>query len=170
MNENISKNVKEAVQIFRELGDTKKLYFTSIILNHINYGLVNEGNHLDNEEAYDNDDLVLEPSYIGLENDTDLATKLLLVASEKEGVTVNPNGKDIEPYIKDIDELRPVLVKFYKLDYADKLDFLVEIIYDVSTIKETKKIDFDFNGLIDEIITYRKETCGGSSQNSLEVD
>jgi len=170
MNENISKNTKEAVENFRKLGDIKEIYFTSIILNHLNYGLINEGNFVDSDEAYEQDKLVLEPEYIGLENDTDLAIKLLLIATEMEGITVNPNGRDIEPYVKDIKEIRPVISKFYKLEYSEKLDFLAEIIYDISEVDEVKKIDFDFNGFINEIIDYRKETCKTENKNSLETE
>lgn len=170
MRENISVSVKEAVEEFRKLSDVKQLYFTSTILNHLNIGLINEGNHLDSDEAYDNNELVLEPSFIGLENDTNLATKLLLIATEMENISINPNGEDIEPYIKDIKEIKPMIARFYRLEYEDKIDFLAEVIYDISIIENTKKIDFDFNGLIDDILTYRKETFGSSDINSLETD
>lgn len=170
MREDISDYAKEAVEEFRKLGDVKQLYFTSIILNHLNKGLINEENRLDSDEAYDNDELVLEPSFIGLENDTNLATKLLLVATEMENISINPNGEDIEPYVKDINEIKPMMSKFYGLEYKDKIDFLAEIIYDISTIENTKKTEFDFNGLIDNILTYRKETFGGSDINPLEID
>lgn len=170
MRENISDYAKEAVEEFRKLGDVKQLYFTSIILNHLKKGLINESNHLDSDEAYDNDALVLESSFIGLENEINLDTKLLLVATEMENVSINPNGEDIEPYIKDVKDIKPMISRFYRLEYKDKIDFLAEIIYDISTIENTKKMEFDFNGLIDNILTYRKETFESSDINMLETD
>ena len=168
MRENVSDNVKETLNEFRKLGKIKELYFASIILNHLYNGLINDGNFLDSDEAYDNEKDVLEDFNIGLENDKELPTRMLLLASNMEDVIINSNGKDIEPYIKDIDSLKPILSKFYKLNYKDKIDFLSEIIYDISLIKETKILDFDFNELINELLSYRKETFG-SEKIMMEV-
>lgn len=37
-------------------------------------------------------------------------------------------------------------------------------------IQEVEKFDFDFNGLINELLTYRKETFGTNGTNNLEID
>lgn len=170
MRENISELSKNAVMQFRQLNDSNKLYFTSVILNHITYGQINEGNYLDSDTAYENDELVFEASFVNLDDPMKLATNLLIVATTKDGLTINPNGIDIEPYIKDKKTIDPVLSAFYKLEYRDKIDFLTEILYDVSEIKEVEELDFDFNGLIDEFLTYRKNTFGGFETTSLEVE
>lgn len=170
MKENISTQVKEVLGKYDKLSENKRLYFTSIILNHINCGLINEGNYLDSDVAYENDKLVLEPQFIGLENDIDLTTKLLLTAAQMDNVVINPNGIDIEPYVKDMSDIKPILSQFYKLEFCDKLDFIAEIIYDISSIEAVKTIDFNFNGLINEIISFRQENFGCSDKDSLEVE
>ena len=55
-------------------------------------------------------------------------------------------------------------------EHKRKALLITEILYDISIIEEVKKLDFDFNGLIDEFLTYRKETFGDSLENSLEVE
>ncbi len=170
MRENISELAKNAVIDFRKLGDSKKLYVMSIILNHIENGLINDGNYSSSDEAYENDELVFESQFVNLEDPMKLATNLLVIGATKEGITINPNGIDIEPYIKDKDSLNSIISTFYKLNYCDKIDFITEILYDVSIIEEVENLDFDFNGLINEFLTYRKETFGGNLENSLEVE
>lgn len=171
MKENISELSKKAVMQFRKLEDTNKLYFTSVLLNHITYGQINEGNYLDSDAAYENDELVFEASYVNLDDPMKLATNLLVIASAKDGIIINPNGMDIEPYIKDKKSIEPVLSAFYKLEYRDKIDFLTEILYDISEIKEVEeKLDFDFNELINEFLEYSKSTFGIGGNNNLETE
>ncbi len=170
MRENISELAKNAVIEFRKLDDSKKLYVMGIILNHIENGLINDGNYSNSDEAYENDGLVFESQFVNLDDPMKLATNLLVIGASKEGITINPNGIDIEPYVKDKNSLNSIISTFYKLDYCDKIDFITEILYDISIIEEVKKLDFDFNGLIDEFLTYRKETFGDSLENSLEVE
>ena len=55
MRENISELAKNAVIEFRKLDDSKKLYVMGIILNHIENGLINDGNYSNIDEAYEND-------------------------------------------------------------------------------------------------------------------
>ena len=169
MRENISDLAKNAVIEFRTLGDSQKLYFMSIILNHIYNGLINDGNYVNSDEAEENDKIVFEATNVNLDDPMKLATNLLIVAATKDGITINPNGIDIEPYIKDRKSLDKILSMFYKLELVDKIDFLTEIIYDISEIKEVEKLDFDFNELINEFLTYRRETFGGYESNSLET-
>lgn len=169
MRENISDFAKEVVTEFRILDDSQKLYFTSIILNHIYNGLINDGNYVSSDEALENDKIVFEAIDINLDDPMKLATDLLVIAASKEGITINPNGIDIEPYIKNKNSLNKILSMFYKLELVDKIDFLTEIIYDISEIYEVEKLDFDFNGLINELLTYRRETFGGYESNSLET-
>lgn len=170
MRENISELAKNAVIQFRKLDDTNKLYFTSVILNHITNGQVNDGNYADSDTAYDNDKLVFEATDVNLDDPMKLATNLLMVATKNDGLTINPNGIDIEPYIKNMETINPVLSTFYKLGICDKIDFLTEIFYDISEIKGVEKLNFDFNELIDEFLTYRKNTFGGFETNSLEIE
>lgn len=170
MRENISVQVKETLEEFRKLNSADRLYVTSIILNRIKYGLINDGNYLDSDDAYNDDKLVLEPQFIGLDNDTNLATQLLLVASQMNEISIDPNGIDIEPYVKNLKDLEFILSKFYKLNYCDKLDFISEIIYDISNIDNVQSIDFDFNGLINEIVNYRQDNFGSTDSASLEIN
>lgn len=170
MRENISELAKNAVIQFRQLNDSNKLYFTSVILNHITNGQINDGNYSDSDTAYENDKLVFESNDVNLDDPMKLATNLLIVATTKDGLTVNPNGIDIEPYIKDKKAIDPVLSTFYKLEICDKIDFLTEILYDVSEIKGVEELDFDFNELIDEFLTYRKDNFGGYATTSLEIE
>ena len=169
MRENISVFAKDVVTEFRTLDDSQKLYFTSIILNHIYNGLINDGNYVSSDEALENDKIVFEAIDITVDDPMKLATDLLVIAASKEGITINPNGIDIETYIKNKNSLNKILSMFYKLELVDKIDFLTEIIYDISEIKEVEKLDFDFNELINEFLTYRRETFGGYESNSLET-
>lgn len=170
MRENISELAKNAVIDFRKLNDSKKLYTMGIILNHIENGLINDGNYSSGDEAYENDNLVFEAKFVNLDDPMKLATNLLVIGATKEGITINPNGIDIEPYIKDKSSMDSIMSTFYKLNYCDKIDFITEILYDISIIEEVKSLDFDFNDLIDEFLTYRKETFGGNLESSLEVE
>lgn len=169
MKENINEETKKGIVKFRNLNTSNKLYFASILLNHLENGLINDGNYSDSDEAYENDKLVLESSDIKLRDPMELATKLLLVGANLEGITLNPNGIDIEPYIKDINNINPVLSIFYKLNIRDKIDFIIEMIYDISILQEVKIIDFDFNGLIDNLLTYSRLTFGNNNSTSLEL-
>ncbi len=169
MKENINEETKKGVVEFRNLNTSNKLYFGSILLNHLENGLINDGNYSDSEEAYENDKLVLESSDIKLSDPMELATKLLLVGANLEGITLNPNGIDIEPYIKDMNNINPVLSTFYKLNLKNKIDFIIEIIYDISTLSDLKIMDFDFNGLIDNLLTYTRLTFGNNNSTSLEL-
>ena len=170
MRENISKYAKNAVNEFRKLDEVNKLYFVSVILNHIDNGLINDGNYTDSDEAYENDKLVFQATDVNLDDPMKLATNLLVLGATKDGISINPNGIDIEPYIKDMKSINPVLSTFYKLEICDKIDFITEIIYDISEIKGIESINFDFNKLINEFLTYRKETFGGYPTTSLEVE
>ena len=95
MKENISDLTIASVNDFRKLGDIEKLSIISILLNHLSNGLINDGNYLDSDKAYENDALVLEPAFINLDNPMTLATELLLLASNKNNIEINPNGRDI---------------------------------------------------------------------------
>lgn len=170
MRENISEYAKNAVNEFRKLDEVNKLYFISVILNHIDNGLINDGNYTDSDEAYENDKLVFQATDVNLDDPMKLATNLLVLGATKDGISINPNGIDIEPYIKDMKSINPVLSTFYKLEICDKIDFITEIIYDISEIKGIESINFDFNKLINEFLTYRKETFGGYPTTSLEVE
>lgn len=170
MRENISEYAKNAVNEFRKLDEVNKLYFVSVILNHIDNGLINDGNYTDSDEAYENDKLVFQATDVNLDDPMKLATNLLVLGATKDGISINPNGIDIEPYIKDMKSINPVLSTFYKLEICDKIDFITEIIYDISEIKGIESINFDFNKLINEFLTYRKETFGGYPTTSLEVE
>ena len=170
MRENISEYGKNAVNEFRKLDEVNKLYFVSVILNHIDNGLINDGNYTDSDEAYENDKLVFQATDVNLDDPMKLATNLLVLGATKDGISINPNGIDIEPYIKDMKSINPVLSTFYKLEICDKIDFITEIIYDISEIKDIESINFDFNKLINEFLTYRKETFGGYPTTSLEVE
>jgi len=170
MRENISELAKKTVIEFRKLNDSKKLYIISVILNHIDNGLINDGNYADVDEAYENNKLVFLTTDVDLDDPMKLATNLLVVGATIDGITINPNGIDIEPYINDMDSISPVLSSFYKLGICDKIDFLTEIIYDISEIKEVESLDFDFNELINNFLTYRRNTFGGTSTTSLEIE
>ena len=172
MRENISVDAKNVVMEFRTLSDENKLYFTSVILNHISNGLINDGNYLSSDEAIENDKMVFEPSDVNLNDTMKLATNILVVASTKDGITINPNGIDIEPYIneKNKKEFKEVLSKFYNLSFVDKIDFLTEILYDVSEIKEIEELNFDFNELINSFLNYRNENFGNENTSSLDIE
>lgn len=118
MKNNISGELKEVLINFRELNKENKIYLMSILFNHLDNGLINDGNYSSSDDAYENDKLVLEPYQINLENPMVLATQLLLVATNIQEIKINPNGIDIEPYInkKTKEEAKDILSKFYKLD------------------------------------------------------
>lgn len=172
MRENVSENVKNIFNDFKKCSDSKKYYISIVLLNHLSNGLINDGNYLDSDEAYENDALVLEPSFINFDNPMNVATELLLLASSKNNIVIDPNGIDVEPYIpkKIKKEISQILSEFYKLNYKDKIDFITEMLYNISMIQEVEKFDFDFNGLINELLTYRKETFGTNGTNNLEID
>ena len=171
MKNNLSQNLKNVLKEFIELSESNKLYLVSILLNHLYNGLINDGNYLSGDEAIENDKMVFDPSDIELDDPMKLATNLLVIASAKEGITINPNGIDIEPYISDKPkkEFNDVLSKFYNLGFIDKIDFLTEIMYDISEIKEVEKLNFDFNKLIDNLLTYSKNEFNRNIINNLEI-
>ena len=49
MKENINEETKKGVVEFRNLNTSNKLYFGSILLNHLENGLINYGNYYDSE-------------------------------------------------------------------------------------------------------------------------
>jgi len=171
MKNNISKELKEVLYEFKELRDENKLYIISIILNHLDNGLINDGNYTDSDEAYENNKNVLTDRDVGLDDPMKLATNLLVVGANMEETTINPNGIDIEPYVNEKSklEIKSVMSKFYKLDFKNKIDFLIETFYEISEIKDVEKISFDFNGLIDNLLTYSRIEFGGSNEINLEV-
>ena len=63
MRENISELAKNAVIEFRKLDDSKKLYVMGIILNHIENGLINDGNYSNSDEAYEKELQKIVDSY-----------------------------------------------------------------------------------------------------------
>lgn len=171
MKNNLSEELKNILSEFENLSNSNKLYIICILLNHLDNGLINDDNFLTSDEAYENDKKVLESYQINLDDSMKLATNLLIIASTLDNITINPNGIDIEPYInkKSKKEIENILKNFYKLDYKNKIDFLIETIYIISEIKETSKINFDFNGLIDELLTYSKYEFGENNYNNLEI-
>ena len=173
MKNNISEELKEVLINFRELSKENKIYLMSILLNHLDNGLINDGNYSSSDEAYENDKLVLEPFNLNLENTMALATQLLLVGANLQDIIIELNGIDIEPFINEKvkNETKEVLSKFYKLDFKNKIDFLTETIYDVSEIQEVyENINFDFNGLIYELLNYSKTEFNIKTENNLEIE
>lgn len=171
MKNKISEELKNILIEFESLSKSSQLYIISILLNHLDNGLINDGNYSTSDEAYENEKKVLESYQINLDDPMKLATDLLVVASSIDNITINPNGIDIEPYInsKSKKEIDNILKNFYKLDYKNKIDFLIETIYIISEIKETEELDFDFNGLIDELLTYSKYEFRENKHNNLEI-
>lgn len=173
MKNNISEELKEILINFMELSKENKIYTISILLNHLQNGIINDGNYSSSDEAYENDKMVLEPIYINLEHTMALATQLLLVGAKIQGVLLNPNGIDIEPYIneKSKNKTKQILSNFYKLDFKNKIDFFIETIYIISEIQEVyENITFDFNGLINELLNYSKIEFNTKNENSLELE
>ncbi len=152
MKENISELTKIAVNKFNKLSESEKLYSLSILLNHIYNGLINDGNFSDEEEAIENDKLVLKGEDLGIDNIMGLATSLLLLATDKEKILVNPNGVDIEPYVKNKENLN--IKEFYNLNYEEKIDYLAEVFYIISEIKESEKCEINFYDIIKELLDY----------------
>lgn len=167
MKDKISEELKEVLIKFRNINDINKLYMISILLNLLSNGLINDGNYLDSDEIYENDALVLEPSFVNLDSPMTLATELLLLASNKNNIEINPNGIDIEPYIPK--KINKILSEFYKLSYKDKTDFLIETFYDISEIKETSKINYNFYDLIYNLLSYFKKEFETENYNYLEI-
>lgn len=171
MRNEITEELKEVLIKFRKLNDINKLYTISILLNHLSNGLINDGNYLDSDEAYENDKLVLEASFVNLDNPMTLATKLLLLASSRSNIVINPNGIDIEPYIpkENKNQLDKVLKDFYRLSYKDKIGFFIETFYDISEIKDINNINCNFYELIYNFLSYFKNEFEKESYNSLEI-
>ena len=101
MKNNISEELKEVLINFRELSKENKIYLMSILLNHLDNGLINDGNYSSSDEAYENDKLVLESFNLNLENTMALATQLLLVGANLQDIIIDLNGIDIDPFIKE---------------------------------------------------------------------
>lgn len=168
----ISEELKGVLREFKVLSDENKLYTISILLNHLNNGLINDGNYSDSDDAYENDKSVLTSNDIDLDDPMKLATNLLVVGATKNGITINPNGIDIEPYVnkKSKLEIKTVLTKFYKLDFKNKIDFFIETFYEISKIDEVEKLHFNFNGLIDNLLAYSRMEFGENKENNLEIE
>ncbi len=167
MRNEVSISVTKAENEFKKLEDYQKLYYISVLLNHLYNGLINDGNYLSEDEAFENDADVLLAESINLDDPVKLATNLLVIGAKLENKTINPNGIDIEPYISDVDKLG--LNNFYNLNYKDKIDFLMNTIYIISEIDEVSQLDIDFNDIINELLNYSKSIFG-TNGNMLEVD
>ncbi len=167
MRNEVSISVTKAENEFKKLEDYQKLYYISVLLNHLYNGLINDGNYLSEDEAFENDADVLLAESINLDDPVKLATNLLVIGAKLENKTINPNGIDIEPYISDVDKLG--LNNFYNLNYKDKIDFLMNTIYIISEIDEVSQLDIDFNDIINELLNYSKSIFG-TNENMLEVD
>ena len=172
MKENLDKNVRELLNEFERLNKINKLYMLSILISHLEKGLINDGNYLDSDIAYENDKLVLNANDINLDDPMKFATNILILSSTLNNKIINPNGIDIEPYVDENSKniIKPLQAKFYKLNFKNKIDFLTEIVYVVSEIQETNELDFDFNGLINELLTYSKNNFFTTSYNNLELE
>ena len=158
MRENMNEMTKRAIQKFEDMEMISKIYFASVIINHIENGLINDGNFSDEDEAYENDKLVFKMSDVFVENPMILATGLLLIGAKLDDVEIDPNGIDIEPYIKDISRIEAMMSQFYKLTFREKIDFLSRCFYDISEIKEVEEnLNFDFNELVRNILDYFHE-------------
>ncbi len=167
MKENISELTKIAVNKFNKLSESEKLYSLSILLNHIYNGLINDGNFSDEEEAIETDKLVLKGEDLGIDNIMGLATSLLLLATDKEKILVNPNGIDIEPYVKNKENLN--IKEFYNLNYEEKIDYLAEVFYIISEIKESEKCEINFYDIIKELLDYSNYYFPKKKKNNIEL-
>ena len=167
MKNEVSNSVVKAENKFRKLKDFQKLYYISVLLNHLYNGLINDGNYLSEDEAFENGADVLLAELIYLDDPIKLATNLLVIGSKLENKIINPNGIDIEPYIDNVDKLG--INYFYNLNFKDKIDFLMNAIYLISEIDEVSQLNIDFNDIINELLNYSKSIFG-VNENMLEVD
>lgn len=167
MRNEVSNSVIKAENEFRKLKDFQKIYYVSVLLNHLYNGLINEENYPSEDEAYENDANVLTPELINLDDPVKLATNLLMVGAKLENKVINPNGIDIDPYIEDVNKLG--IGNFYKLNYKDKIDFLMNVLYIISEIDEVSELDIDFNDIIDNLLNYSKSIFG-TTDNMLEIE
>ena len=168
MKSEVSYSVAKTENEFRKLKDFQKLYYVSILLNHLYNGLINEGNYSSEDESYENNAEVLTSELINLDDPMKLATNLLVVGSKMESKIINPNGIDIEPYINEVNKLG--INNFYKLNYKDKIDFLTDIIYIISEIEEVGKLKINFNDIINELLNYSKNIFEDDKENMLEIE
>ena len=152
MKSEVSYSVAKTENEFRKLKDFQKLYYVSILLNHLYNGLINEGNYSSEDESYENNAEVLTSELINLDDPMKLATNLLVVGSKMESKIINPNGIDIEPYINEVDKLG--INNFYKLNYKDKIG----------------KLKINFNDIINELLNYSKNIFEDDKENMLEIE
>ena len=153
----MNKKVENLLFKFKILYNTDKLFVVSMLLHHMDKGLINDGNYMNRDQAYANNKFVLEANQVNLDNPMKLAIKLLMVGNNLKSPTTNSNRLDIEPFINKMDILSPILVGFYNLNIKEKIDFLIESIYDISKIKEITKLDFNFNKLIRNLKNYSED-------------
>lgn len=167
MKENLSNKTKIALKKFNDLSEIEQMYSLSVLLNHLSNGLINDGNFLDEDEAYENDKLVLKGEDLGINNVMYLATSLLLLAAEKDRIIINTNGIDIEPYIKNTENLN--IKEFYNLNYEEKIDYLTEVFYIVSEIKESEKCKINFYEIIKNLLDYSNYFFPKNKKINLEL-
>src|SRR5574344_1537186 len=99
-----SKNCEELVSLFEELKESEKLDVISILFEHIDNELINDGNYATGDEALESNREVLTPNDIGVNNTKTLAIELFNIkrkTNNMEMLEVN----DVEPNITITDSI-----------------------------------------------------------------
>lgn len=154
MIEEKSEKCEELVSLFEELKESEKLDVMSILFEHIDNELINDGNYATGDEALENDKEVLTSIDIGFNTTKPLAIQLFNYKRKMYNMEML-EIKDVETNIKITDSINQILKQFYKLPFCDKLDFLIESMYLLSMIKEVNN-NLDTNEIIGNILDFKK--------------
>ncbi|MDO5569765.1 MAG: hypothetical protein Q4G04_06695 [bacterium] len=116
-----STNCLNALDNFYKLIDIEKLEVTAILMEHWN-----------KEQILDNDNVPFIPSDIDFNNSISFSALCLLLArvlKKEKSLTILDN--DFERKIKITYNIDKCLTYFYKLNFDDKLHYLIEILFDI---------------------------------------
>ncbi|MDO5569539.1 MAG: hypothetical protein Q4G04_05485 [bacterium] len=116
-----STNCLNALDNFYKLIDIEKLEVTAILMEHWN-----------KEQILDNDNVPFIPSDIDFNNSISFSALCLLSArtlKKEKSLTILDN--DFERNIKITNNIDKCLTDFYKLNFEDKIHYLIEILFDI---------------------------------------
>lgn len=181
MIEGMSKASQMAFEALEKLELDEKLTLLAVLFEHWDNELINDGNYIKPEDAYERNKAVFTPMDLGLNNIKDLAecfktlSQLSLVDNEHEtNETQFPDV--IESQVHQTSGVKSALTSFYRLSFKNKLDYFAELLAQLEAGELLAGIpipnsDLGINGyeLAGKIITYR-EMLSNEAGNKTDED
>ncbi len=180
MIEGISKLSLAAFEVLEGLELEEKLIMLAILFEHWDQELINDGNHIKPEEAYERNKAVFTPMDCGLTNAKDLsaAFKALVQVTESdesEPILESSFPDLIESQVNQTVQTKYALSAFYRLTFKNKLEYFAELMAKLEEGELLKRTlvpteYFGINGYeaAAKIITYKETLFHESVKNTVE--